>query len=86
MAFVLRLISMIRSDIERADGDKSGAPFITSCSDATLWKCLVRGVNQSPVVINLIRVTGRGPINPPHYHAALCTGLPSKGPSPRSST
>ncbi|GBP43393.1 hypothetical protein EVAR_33921_1 [Eumeta japonica] len=28
------------------------------------------GVNQCSAAINLIRVSGRGAINPPHYHAA----------------
>lgn len=58
---------------------KSGAPGSwLHLEDARrammLWKCICPRVNQSSVAINLIRVTGRGPINPPHYHAALLQG------------
>lgn len=42
--------------------------------DATLRKYIVRGVNQSLVSINLIRVSGREAINPPHYHVTVEQG------------
>lgn len=37
--------------------------------------CASTGVNQNLVAINLIRVSGRGSINPAHYHADFRQGF-----------